>query len=406
MNTTAGAWDDVFNADCLSKQFCPPNVSKGGHINISGHSHNPGSCTQSWTMAYNNSGSILPYMGGHLGIWTLMDYLGEPSSQNRADPCAQNKNKKCHPNWPQVSCNFGSFDLAGFPKPAASWYRAWWLSDIAEGDVSRPPIGNASALVKIVHDWNLPAPPVVAVYSNLPTIELFLNGQSLGHQQMGWADWTQWSPKFLPGNLTAVGYNKEGDAVARDTSMTVGAPAGITMSLDAPSLDTGTGSALLLDGQDAALVRVSVVDVQGRLVTDTNNLKIDFKVISGPGRVIGVGNGDPTSHEPNKASTRKIHYGLARAVVQTSINAATIDRARMAQIDAEGSIRTKVYLDNQTDRVFSDGVIVLEATAVATSGDAFHANTQIKIPVSSDFGLHDVKAVASRSAVLEHLRID
>ena len=69
--------------------------------------------------------------------------------------------------------NFGSFDLAGFAKPAAWHYRAWWLADIPGGDPSRPPVTAAAAdVVKIVHAWDgQPAPPVVAVYSNLPTVQ-------------------------------------------------------------------------------------------------------------------------------------------------------------------------------------------------------------------------------------------
>ena len=69
VNTTAGVFDDVFNADCLSKHFCPPNTTKALDQNISGYMHSPGLCTQSWTMAYEDDGTIFPFIGGHLGIW-------------------------------------------------------------------------------------------------------------------------------------------------------------------------------------------------------------------------------------------------------------------------------------------------------------------------------------------------
>ena len=74
-----------------------------------------------------------------------------------------------------------------------------------------------SDVVRIVHDWRLPAPPIVAVYSNLPTVELFLNGNSLGKKKMAWAAWVQWEPAFEPGTLTAVGYDANG--VARVSSL-------------------------------------------------------------------------------------------------------------------------------------------------------------------------------------------
>ena len=67
----AGVFDDVFNADCLSKHYCPPNVTSaqaGDEPLPGGVAHMPGRCTQSWTMAYNSSGALLPWFGGTLGI--------------------------------------------------------------------------------------------------------------------------------------------------------------------------------------------------------------------------------------------------------------------------------------------------------------------------------------------------
>ena len=314
--------------------------------------------------------------------WTLFDYLGEPAAGTR--PHGQS-------NWPQVSCNFGAFDLAGFAKPAASFYRAWWLANVDPRSPGRPPIADAERLVKIVHAWRLPAPPIVAVYSNLPTIELFVNGASLGRQRMAWANWTQWSPAFVPGNLTAVGYDASGAVAATDTQLTPGAAAKIQLSLDAPAPATGTGTALLLDGADAALVRASVLDARGVLVTAAaaHSINITFAVLSGPGRVIGVGNGNPVSHEANKASSRVVHHGLARAVVQVSVNAATPDRAMQAAIDVEGNVSTRLYPPGSV----YDGPDFITVQASA----AGFAPATIRIPVSVDAQMHGVLAVAARS---------
>lgn len=38
----------------------------------------------------------------------------------------------------------------------------------------------------------------------------------------------------------------------------------------------------------------------------------------GPAKLIGVGNGDPSSHEPDKACSRSAFNGLAQALVQTT----------------------------------------------------------------------------------------
>ena len=66
----AGVYDDVFNADCLSKHYCPPNVTsaQAAMSRCPGAWRMPGRCTQSWTMAYNSSGALLPWFGGTLGI--------------------------------------------------------------------------------------------------------------------------------------------------------------------------------------------------------------------------------------------------------------------------------------------------------------------------------------------------
>jgi hypothetical protein len=162
------------------------------------------------------------------------------------------------PCWPQVSSSYGSFDLAGFAKPGAWHYRAWWLCHNA--DAGRPPVSTASCsaerpVVKIVQDWRGdPSPPAaIAVYTNAPRAELLLNGHSLGSCDMKFADYCEWdmsAAAFVPGNLTAAALSATGEILSTDTSLTPGAPARVVLSLDAPALATGTGEALLADGED------------------------------------------------------------------------------------------------------------------------------------------------------------
>jgi beta-galactosidase len=72
-----------------------------------------------------------------------------------------------------------------------------------------------------VQDWRAdPSPPrSIAVYSNAPQVELFLNGRSLGRCHMSFADYCQWnmSASFVPGNLSAVALSVEGVVLASDT---------------------------------------------------------------------------------------------------------------------------------------------------------------------------------------------
>lgn len=64
------------------------------------------------------------------------------------------------------------------------------------------------------------------------------------------------------------------------------------------------------------MVNVSVRDKAGVIVPKAA-VRIDFDLM-GPGRLIGVGNGDPNGHEPDKASFRTTYNGWAQALVQTS----------------------------------------------------------------------------------------
>ena len=53
--------------------------------------------------------------------------------------------------------------------------------------------------------------------------------------------------------------------------------------------------------------------------------------MSGPGSIYGVGNGDPSDHDPDKAEHRRAFHGLARVLVRSARStAATIDAGRPA----------------------------------------------------------------------------
>ena len=66
----------------------------------------------------------------------------------------------------------------------------------------------------------------------------------------------------------------------------------LLVSLDAPSANTGTGGAVVLDGQDAALVRATVVDANGRKMHMAANnvsrscITFDVQVLLSPGTVV------------------------------------------------------------------------------------------------------------------------
>ena len=72
----------------------------------------------------------------------------------------------------------------------------------------------------------------------------------------------------------------------------------------------------------AAVGALSVVDAQGRVVPTASN-SVRFAV-RGAGVNAGVGNGDPSSHEPNLADTRNAFNGLCMVLVKAARQGGTI----------------------------------------------------------------------------------
>jgi len=346
----------------------PPNVTNThfGAFN--------GDCLQ----ANINLTDSLPYVAGSM-IWTLGDYIGEPAPIY----------------WPAVSSSFGAIDLAGFPKAGAWWYQTWWLqTQTSRSAAERPPLPDA-AVVHIVEDHQPPPPSAAGpstlhVYSTGHSVELWVNGDNLGVRTgQEWMGWFEWNTTFAPGNLTAVARDAAGAVTATHTRITAGTPSAIQLSLDAPSPHTATGGAVLLDGHDVALVRATLVDAGGHPSPAAVN--VTFEVLGGPGRVLGVGNGDPFCKEPHQARWRTSYHGLARAIVKVTVDAATAATARdlIRQVDVETGKSTVQVADPATP--FTAEPIVVRASAPGLAG------ATLSIPVSVDAAVDDVAAVARAS---------
>jgi beta-galactosidase len=202
-----------------------------------------------------------PWLSGGF-VWTGFDYRGEPTPYG----------------WPCVSSHFGIMDTCGFPKDNYWYYQAWW--------------GNRTVLHLMPH-WNWPGREGqeidVRALTNCEEVELLVNGRSLGRKAVTPYLQLKWSVPYEPGALSARGYNG-GRLAAEAVVETTGAPAAVQLKPDRPAIEA--------DGRDDAVFTVSVVDEQGRVVPVASN-KVSFEV-EGPGRILGVGNGDPSCHEPDK----------------------------------------------------------------------------------------------------------
>ena len=202
-----------------------------------------------------------PYLAG-VFFWTGFDYRGEPTPFG----------------WPAVSTQFGILDTCGFPKDCFYYLKAWW--------------GDAPVLHIFPH-WNWPGKEgqeiTVTADSNDEAVELLLNGRSLGKKDMPVNGHLEWKVVYQPGVLEARGF-RGGKVVETTRVETTGQSARVQLAPDRATIKA--------DGADVSVVSVKVTDSQDRVVPTAENL-VTFE-LNGPGHIIGVGNGDPVSHEPDQ----------------------------------------------------------------------------------------------------------
>jgi beta-galactosidase len=137
-----------------------------------------------------------------------------------------------------------------------------------------------------------------------------LNGRLIGEQKVDPYEMNEWQVPYSPGRLEAVG-KTGGRVVAHAIVETTGAPVALRLTPDRPDLAG--------DGRDAMPVTVEALDAKGRSVP-TANLDVSFEIAGG--RIIGLGNGDANSHEPEKGHARRLYNGLAQVIVQSEAGGA------------------------------------------------------------------------------------
>ena len=199
------------------------------------------------------------------------------------------------------------------------------------------------------------------------------------------------SVEYVAGNLTAVATDSSGAAVATHTRLTSGEPTALKLTIDAPSPLTGTGSALVLDGADTAMLRASVVDAKGEVVHGAKN-NVSFSIVSGPGRVVGSHNGNQSCHEPNHAPWHSAYQGLVRGVIMVTEDSATPDWHRDRMLEIDGADANSIVIPPNSDRSGAAEAIVV---SIASEG---LTSATVSIPVSTDVSKDGVMAVAAATA--------
>jgi len=217
-------------------------------------------------------------------VWAGFDYRGEPFPYT----------------WPCISSHYGVIDTCGFPKDNYFYYQAWW--------------GTKPVLHLFPHwNWEGKEGQDIAVWchTNLDGVELFLNGAGLGSKSVSRNSHLEWNVKYEPGVLEARG-SRNGKIVLIEKRETTGVPAKLVLRPDRIQIAA--------DGQDLSVIALEIVDALGRIVPTASN-EVLFHV-DGPGRLIALGNGDPSCHESDRPDSflegkRSAFNGLCMAFCQS-----------------------------------------------------------------------------------------
>jgi beta-galactosidase len=239
------------------------------------------------------------YVAGDF-MWTGIDYLGEA-------------------RWPMKGSSGGVIDMCGFRKDGFYFYQSQWTD---------------KPVLHVFPHWNWKGKEgqfiPITCYTNCDTVELFLNGRSVGVKGYAFPRLGMegqygnypvrgrvlrttgdlhlaWDVPYEPGTLKAVG-TKDGKVVATVEVSTAGEPAAIGLSVDR--------EAIAADRRDVAHITVQIQDANGRMAPTAAN-EVTFE-LQGEGKIIGLDSGDTASHEDYQSNRRKAFNGLCLAIVQST----------------------------------------------------------------------------------------
>ncbi|MFJ9817577.1 glycoside hydrolase family 2 TIM barrel-domain containing protein [Streptomyces sp. NPDC101151] len=323
----------LFESESSSETSARGAYQEPEHLNT-GENHTPGrretssydNNLASWTMSGeygHKKDRDRKWFAGQF-LWSGIDYIGEPTPYDV---------------FPVKASFFGAVDTAGFPKDMYHLFRSQWT---AEPMVHLLPMS-----------WNHGPGDTIEVraYANVPSVELFLDGKSLGVREFDVKKTTDgrtyletteatgddktftdgpypgsytspngsagklhltWKVPYRPGELKAVA-RRDGKEVATDVLRTAGAPYAVRLGADRTSLAA--------DGRSLVFVTAEIVDAHGVVVPDAEHL-ISFDVTGGS--LAGLDNGREESAERYQAATRTAFHGKALAIVRSGSEPGTL----------------------------------------------------------------------------------
>jgi beta-galactosidase len=148
----------------------------------------------------------------------------------------------------------------------------------------------------------------VHVYARCPLVKLELNGKVIGEQNLDESKsiTATFEVPYEPGTLIARCYNN-GTETASQTLKTTGKPAAIRLTADRTTIRA--------DRNDLSYIMTEIIDAEGNVVPDADDILVNF-VVTGKGKVAGVGNGNPRDMSSFQQPKKKAYQGICLAVIR------------------------------------------------------------------------------------------
>ncbi|MDD6681689.1 MAG: glycoside hydrolase family 2 TIM barrel-domain containing protein [Clostridiales bacterium] len=221
--------------------------------------------------------------------------------------------------WPRLCSQAGAIDLYLNKKDAFYQNQSHWLD---------------KPMVHLLPHWNwqgMEGEEIrVSCYTNCDCVELYLNGELIGKQDVEKWSHAEWQVKYVPGCLEAKGY-KEGKLVAEDKQETTGAPVKLRLTLNSDGV--------VADGEDVAIMTCDCLDAEGRHVPTASpfvrfyvqgdtGLNASLRYINGiaqtcNGQILGTGS-DVCDHVPVTCHDRKMRAGLISVIARAGVQKGTM----------------------------------------------------------------------------------
>lgn len=213
-----------------------------------------------------------PFVAGGF-VWTGFDYLGEPTPFE----------------WPSVSTVFGTYDRCGFEKQVCWYYKAFWKDE---------------PIVHLISTWRYENKEgcriKCQIVTNCDNVRV-LYDEDIIFATTKVQDWkVEFELEYCRKPLKIVGY-RNGQKVEEKYEITDDY-SGLKVTSNLKTLDA--------EGYKAAVINV-----------ESNNLKMQqekvyFEIKNG--QLLGVGNGNPVSHEKELDTQRYLFDGKAQAIVKAT----------------------------------------------------------------------------------------